>query len=63
MLHDLRGSYIRRESYHFPRDGLSVLEIALFLTASALISAVLIFAAVRWGVPAVDVDVAALYAP
>ncbi len=63
MLHDLRGSYIRRESYEFQRNGLTVVEIALFVAASTVISAALIFAALRWGIPAVDGEVAALYAP
>ena len=63
MLHDLRGSYIRRENYYFRGNGLSVLEIALFAAAGGLISAALIFAALTLGMPGVDGEVAALYAP
>ncbi len=63
MLHDLRGSYIRREGYDFPWHALSVVRIAVFVAASTVISAAIIFAALRWGIPAIDGEMAALYAP
>ena len=58
MLHDPRGAYNR--SAKFRRNGLSVLEIALLVAASAAISAALIFAALSWGIPPVDGEFAAL---
>ncbi len=63
MLHDLRGTYIRREGYDFERNAPSILQVVVFLAASAAISAALIFAALRWGIPAINGEVAALYAP
>ncbi len=62
MLHDMRGTYIRRESPGF-YDVPPSLKVIAFISASVVVYAALLYLRFKWGVDAGLDEAAALYAP
>ena len=63
MLHDMRNTYIRRESSGFQDRALPILRDIAFFAAGMVALAALLYLRVQWG-PVIGVDEAAvLYAP
>ena len=62
MLHDMRGTYIRRESPGSDRCTAQSQSIA-FIAVSVVVYAALLYLRFRWGADIGLDEVAALYAP
>ena len=63
MLHDMRGSYIRRERPGFQYDAPPSYREVAFFTASLGVFAALLYLRFRWGLVICPDEAAALYAP
>ena len=61
MLHDMRGTYIRRESPGF-YDVPPSFKVIAFITASVVVYAALLYLRFKWGDIGLN-EAAALYAP
>ena len=62
MLHDMRGTYIRRESPGFYDVPPSLRDMA-FVTASVVVYAALLYLRFKWGADVGLDEIASLYAP
>ena len=63
MLHDMRGSYIRREKPGFQYDAPPTLRETAFFAASLVVLAALLYLRFKWGMAVGLDEAAALYAP
>ena len=62
MLHDMRGTYIRRESPGFD-DVTPSLRVIAFIAASVVVYAALLYLRFKWGADIGMDEASALYAP
>ncbi len=63
MLHDLRGSYIRREEDAFRDRSLNLLEATGIALIMALVSLIILVASLNYGVPLTDAEPSAFLGP